>query len=254
VDLVVTGGESRAGVQTAAFNLPNDERVVAKRGSKRVMLKNVQEAKFNTILKPIAALVLDPSQRNDVAFEPFFTHILAHELMHGLGPHAITVNGRKSTVRQEMKELSSALEEAKADVAGLFALHVMIDRKQLDSVITRPLAVTFLASIFRSIRFGITEAHGRGMALQFNYMLENGAIVHDSTSDTYRVDVSKFADVASRLTGRIMTIQAEGNYVGAKELLDTYGVMTPRLERTLTRLAAIPVDIAPDYPLAQVGA
>jgi len=253
VDLVVTGGEPRAGVQTAAFNLPNDERVVAERGSKRVMLKNVQQAKFNTILKPIAALVLDSSQQLSVAFEPFFTHILAHELMHGLGPHAITVHGRKSTVRQEMKELGSALEEAKADVAGLFALHSLIGRKLLDSGMTKPLAVTFLAGIFRSVRFGITEAHGRGMALQFNYMIENGAIVHDSTSDTYRVDVATFAEVASKLTGVIMTIQAEGDYDRAKALLDTYGVMTPQLRRTLDRLQAIPVDIAPEYPLARMG-
>ena len=253
VDLVVTGGEPRAGVQTAAFNLPNDERVVAERGSKRVMLKNVQQAKFNTILKPIAALVLDSSQRTSVAFEPFFTHILAHELMHGLGPHAITVHGRKSTVRQEMKELGSALEEAKADVAGLFALHSLIGRKLLDSGMTKPLAVTFLAGIFRSVRFGITEAHGRGMALQFNYMIENGAIVHDSTSDTYRVDFANFAEVASKLTGVIMTIQAEGDYDRAKALLDTYGVMTPQLRRTLDRLQAIPVDIAPEYPLARMG-
>ena len=253
VDLVLTGGEARAGVQTAAFNLPNDERVVTQRGSKRVMLKNVQEAKFNAILKPIAALVLDSSQRHDVAFEPFFTLILAHELMHGLGPHAITVNGRKSTVRKEMKELGSAMEEAKADVAGLFALHSLIDRKLLDAGMTKPLAVTFLAGIFRSVRFGITEAHGRGMALQFNYMLEHGAIVHDAASDTYRIEFTKFADAASRLTGEIMTIQAEGDYAGAKTFLDTYGVMTPQLQRTLDRLKAIPVDIAPEYPLARMG-
>jgi len=251
VDLVVTGGEARAGVQTAAFNLPNDERVVTERGSKRVMLKNVQEAKFNTILKPIAALVLDPSQRNDVAFEPFFTHILAHELMHGLGPHAIAVRGRKSTVRQEMKELSSAFEEAKADVAALFALHTLIDRGLLDASMTKPLAVTFLAGIFRSVRFGITEAHGRGMALQFSYMLENGAIVHDSTADTYRVNFTRFAEVAKNLTGEIMTIQAEGDYAAAKKMLDSYGVMTPGLQLTLDRLKAIPVDIAPEFPLSR---
>jgi hypothetical protein len=254
VDLVVTGGEARAGVQTAAFNLPNDERVVTERGSKRVMLKNVQEAKFNTILRPIAALVLDPAQRDGLAFDPFFTHILAHELMHGLGPHAITVHGRKSTVRQEMKELSSALEEAKADVTGLFALHSLIDRKQVDASMERPLAVTFLAGIFRSVRFGITEAHGRGMALQFNYMMEHGAIVHDSTADTYRVDLATFRKVAAKLTGEIMTVQAEGDYAGAKTLLDRYGVMSPPLQRTLDRLKAIPVDIAPEYPLTRMGA
>lgn len=253
VDLAVTGGEAREGVQTAAFNLPNDERVVTERGSKRVMLKNVQEAKFNTILKPIAALVLDTSQGGDVAFEPFFTHILAHELMHGLGPHAISVNGRKSTVRHELKELGSALEEAKGDVAGLFALHTLIDRKLLDASMAKPLAVTFLAGIFRSVRFGITAAHGRGMALQLNYMLEKGAILHDSASDTYRVELARFPQVAARLTGEIMTIQAEGDYARAKQMLDRYGVMTPALQRTLDRLTAIPVDIAPEYPLARMG-
>jgi hypothetical protein len=152
-----------------------------------------------------------------------------------------------------MKELSSALEEAKADVAGLFALHSLIERKLLGSGMTKPLAVTFLAGIFRSVRFGITESHGRGMALQFNYMIENGAIVHDSTSDTYRVDFAKFADVASKLAGVIMTIQAEGDYDRAKTFLDTYGVMTPQLQRTLDRLQAIPVDIAPEYPLARMA-
>ena len=128
VDEVMTGGESRAGVQTAAFNLPNDERVTAEKGSKRVMLKNVQEAKFSKILTPIAAIVLDPSQKDSIAFEPFFTHILAHELMHGLGPHSITVDGKKTTVRQAMKELSSAFEEAKADISALWALQYLMDK------------------------------------------------------------------------------------------------------------------------------
>lgn len=250
VDLVVTGGEPRAGVQAAAFNLPNDARVVMKRGSKRVMLKNVQEAKFNGILRPIAAMVLDSSQVKGIAFEPFFTFILAHELMHGLGPQAITVNGRSTTVRQEMKELGSALEEAKADIAAFFALHFLIEKGLLQPSLSKQLEVTFLAGIFRSVRFGITEAHGRGTALQFNYMLENGAIIHDRAADTYSVDHSRFSDVVTKLTGEIMTIQAEGDYARAQKLLAAYGVISPAMQRTLDRLKSIPVDIAPEYPLA----
>ena len=251
VDEIAIGGESRAGVQTAAFNLPNDERVVAEKGSKRVMLKNVQEAKFQAILTPIAERVIDPSQRSRIAFEPFFTHILAHELMHGLGPHSIRVNGTATTVRATMKELSSALEEAKADAAGLFALQYLIDHGKLDKAMEEPMYITFLAGVFRSIRFGINEAHGRGMALQFNYLFDKGAFTYDEPSATFLVKIDKIKDAVRSLTGEIMTIQAEGSYEKAKNLLDTYAVLRAPMQHALERLGDIPVDIAPHFPLAQ---
>ena len=250
VDEIVVGGEARAGVQTAAFNLPNDERVVAEKGSKRVMLKNVQEAKFQKILAPIAEIVIDPSQRPLIAFEPFFTHILAHELMHGLGPHSISVGGTRTTVRQAMKELSSALEEAKADVSGLFALQFLMDRGTVDSSMARPMYATFLAGMFRSVRFGLTEAHGRGVALQFNYFLDNGAFVYDESTGTFAVDFGKIRSAVQNLTREIMTIQATGDYDAASALLAKYAVLRPPMEKALARLAAIPVDIAPVFPLA----
>lgn len=250
VDEVAIGGEARAGVQTAAYNLPNDERITAEKGSKRVMLKNVQEAKFKAILTPIAAQVLDPSQRPLIAFEPFFTHILAHELMHGLGPHAITVGGKPTTVRQAMRELSSAFEEAKADISGLFMLQYLIDRGVVDKATEQQMYVTFLAGVFRSVRFGINEAHGRGMAFQFNYLSDKGAFVADSSSGTFRVDVERARTAARDLTALIMTVQAEGNYAKAKELLDSYAVIRPDMQRALDRLKSIPVDIAPSFPLA----
>ena len=251
VDEIATGGEARPGVQTAAFNLPNDERVTAEKGSKRVMLKNVQEAKFNTILTPIAAMVLDSSQLPLVAFDPFFTHILAHELMHGLGPHTIVVNGKTTTVRQEMRELSSALEEAKADISGLFALQYLIDKGVVDTAMGRRLPVTFLASIFRSVRFGINEAHGKGVALQFNYLSDEGAFRYDSASGRFSVDFTRIKAAVAKLTGEIMTIQAEGSYEKAKKLLDHYGVIRPEMQKALDRLAVLPVDIAPEYPMAR---
>ena len=250
VDEVMEGGEALEGVQTAAFNLPNDERVVSAMGSKRVMLKNVQEAKFNTVLRPIAARVLEPSQRSRVAFEPFFTHILMHELMHGLGPHNITVGGQKTTVRLAMKELGSALEEAKADIAGLFALQHLIDRGVLPQEMEQPMYVTFLASVFRTVRFGIHEAHGKGMALQFNYLLERGAFTLDEQNGMFAVDFSRVKDGVRALTAEIMTIQARGDYDAAHRLLSTYSLMTPELERGLKGLGDIPVDIAPEFPIA----
>ena len=247
VDEVMTGGESRAGVQTAAFNLPNDERVTAEKGSKRVMLKNVQEAKFTKILTPIAAVVLGPWQKDSLAFEPFFTHILAHELMHGLGPHSITADGRKTTVRQAMKELSSAFEEAKADVSALWALQYLMDKGAIDRSAEHQMYITYLAGVFRSVRFGIKEAHGRGMAFQFNYLSDAGGFVYDETSGTFTVDMQKIKPAVRDLTALIMTVQAEGNYARAKELLETYAVMRPPMEKALKKLEAIPVDIVPMF-------
>jgi hypothetical protein len=251
VDEVVIGGEARAGVQTAAFNLPNDENVVAKKGSKRVMLKNVQEAKFKKILTPISKVVLDPSQQNMIAFEPFFTHILAHELMHGLGPHVITVNGKKSTVSAEMKEQHSALEEAKADISGLFALQFLIDKGVVAKSTRQKMYVTYLASIFRSVRFGTNESHGKGTALQFNYLSDEGAFIFNEAEGTYKVDFKKIAPAVKKLTAEIMTLQAEGSYDKAKTLMATYGVIRPGMQKVLDKLGDVPVDIAPKFPLAE---
>jgi Peptidase family M49 len=250
VDEVAIGGEARAGVQTAAFNLPNDERVTATYGSKRVMLKNVQEAKFQKILVPIAKIALDPAQQQEIAFEPFFTHILAHELMHGLGPHNITVNNQQTTVRQAMRNLSSALEEAKADISGLFALQFLIDKGMLPATMERPMYTTFLAGVFRSVRFGINEAHGKGMALQFNYLLDEGSFTYNQAQGIFGVDYAKIKSAVRKLTGEIMTIQAEGSYDKAKALLERYAVIRPPMRQVLDKLAALPVDIAPIFPLA----
>jgi hypothetical protein len=249
VDEVLVGGEARAGVQTAAFNLPNDEQVTRVKGSKRVMLRNVQEAKFQKVLVPIAAVALDSSQRGKVSFEPFFTHILAHELMHGLGPHSLTIDGKQTTVRQQMKELGSALEEAKADISGLFALQYLIDKGVVSKSTEEAMYVTFLAGAFRSVRFGINEAHGKGMALQFNYLLDAGAIEYNPAATTFRVNLPKMKEAAQRLTGDIMTIQAEGSYEKAKALLEKYVVIRPEMKTVLGKLTDIPTDIAPSFPL-----
>jgi hypothetical protein len=251
VDEVYVGGEAARGVQTAAFNLPNDERVVRAKGSKRVMLKNVQEAKFKHVLVPIAGFVLNKDQAASLAFEPFFSHILAHELMHGLGPQTITVAGKSTTVRQTMKELYSAIEEAKADIAGLFALQYLIDKGTLEKSMEQPLYVTFLASAFRSVRFGVDEAHGKGVALQFNYLTDAGAFQYEPATQTFKVNLEKVKGGVKRLTGEIMTLQAKGDYEAVKSMLEKYAVIRPEMKMILEKLSDVPVDIHPHFPVAQ---
>ena len=249
VNTVFSAGDGNRGVQTAAFNLPNDERVIREKGSKRVMLKNNQEAKFALVLTPISRVALAASDQPNVAFEGFFTHILMHELMHGLGPHDITVGGRTTTVRQELKDTYSAIEEAKADISGLFALQWLIDKGELDKGLERTMYTTFLASAFRSIRFGINEAHGRGQAIQLNYLLDQGAFKVNGDG-TFTVDGGKIREGVMALTRDIMTLQAEGSYAKAKAMIETLGVMRPETKRVLDRLTDVPVDIEPNFTTA----
>ena len=251
VNLVFASGEGNSGVQTAAFNLPNDERVVKEKGSKRVMLKNTQDAKFNKTLIPISRVVLDPADQPALAFESFFTHILCHELVHGLGPHNITVGGEETTVRKQLKELYSAIEEAKADMTGLWALQFMIDRGIIEKSMERTLYTTYLASMFRSVRFGITEAHGRGVAMQFNYLTDEGAIKFNESKGTFSIDHAKIKESVTKLTRELLTLQAEGSYDTAKVLLEKYALIRPPMQQALDKLKDVPVDIEPIFPLAK---
>ena len=249
VNEIYCSGDAEHGVQTAAYNLPNDERVTREKGSKRVMLKNVQDAKFAKTLLPISKIVLAPADQKDLSFDAFFTHILVHELMHGLGPHDIKVGGRQTTVREEMKEAGSALEEAKADISSLFAIQFMIDKGVLPRTLERPLYTTYLASAFRSIRFGLTEAHGLGIAVQLNYLLDAGAF-SVQPDGTFAVNLAKAKEGAAGLTREIMTIQAEGNYTKAKELATRLGVVRPEVQRALDKMADLPIDIEPRFTTA----
>jgi hypothetical protein len=245
VNEVYAAGDGAHGVRTAAFNLPNDERVISEKGSARIMLKNIQEAKFASTLIPIAGRVLSPGAREDLSFSYFFTHILAHELSHGIGPHQIDVAGRATTPRQELKELYSAIEEAKADITGLFMLEYLYDHKLMDGpAYERPLYTTYLASAFRSVRFGVTEAHGKGMALQFNYLLDKGAFTVGGDG-TFAVDVAKMKSAVRDLTHDLLTIEAEGNYAAAKQMLDTLAVIRPAMRKALDGLKDVPTDIDP---------
>jgi hypothetical protein len=249
VDVVFSSGQGNSGVQTAAFNLPNDEKVVAEKGAKRVMLKNIQKAKFERVLVPISKIALAPADQPNVDFEAFFTHILMHELMHGLGPGSIKVGGRDTTVRLELKETYGAIEEAKADVSGLWALQQLVDKGVLAPSFERTMYTTFLASAFRSVRFGIDEAHGRGQVLQLNFLLDAGAF-RAAPDGTFSVDAAKVKPAVTALTRELMTLEAEGSYAKAKAILDRLAVLRPESQRVLDRLKDVPVDVEPRFVTA----
>jgi hypothetical protein len=253
VNSLFSAGDANRGVQTAAFNLPNDERIAKELGTKRTMLKNVQEAKFAKVLVPISRIVLSAADRPHVAFESFFTHILMHELMHGLGPHQAHragSAGQPTTVRAALQETYSAIEEAKADISGLFALQFLIDKGVIDKKLERSMYTTFLASTFRSLRFGLGEAHGKGVALQQTTLLDAGAFVV-AKDGTFAVDLPKMKTAVSALTGELMLLQASGDRAKAVDLLKARAVIRPEVQRLIDRLKNVPVDIEPRYVTAQ---
>ena len=258
VNEVFAAGDGGHGVQTAAYNLPNDDKVVQQKGAKRVMLKNIQEAKFKSTLEPISKVVLQPAAQQDLSFELFFTHIVAHELTHGLGPHQIKVNGRDTNPRLELKELYSAVEEAKADVTGLFALQYLMTQADKGAVqaplphgpdAERKLYTTYLASSFRTLRFGLQDSHAKGMAVQFNYFLDKGAFVANPDG-TFSVDLSKIKDAVAGLDHDLLTLEATGDYNGTKKLMSEMMVLRPEVQRALERLKGVPTDIEPIFVTA----
>lgn len=258
VNEVLASGDGNHGVQTAAYNLPNDERVISQKGAKRVMLKNVQQAKFDKTLVPISKKVLAKAELPLLSFDWFFTHILAHELSHGLGPHQIMVNGQKTTPRAQLKDLYSAIEEAKADALGLYALQYMIDNQQkmgLTGVLPsggdaeKQLYTTFLASTFRTLRFGLHEAHGRGMALQLQYLLDKGGFTV-RPDGTFAVDFTKIKPAVRDLTRDLLMVEAKGDYAAAKQMLEKGSKLPPAFEKALAGLTDVPVDIRPIFVTA----
>jgi hypothetical protein len=247
VDEVYAGGDTRAGIQTIAFNLPNDERVRETKGSKKVLLRNVMKAKFDQILTPIARTLVADDQVDDLSAESFFLHTLFHEMSHGLGPGRIVVDGRQTEVRLELKETYSTLEEAKADAMGEWAIFKLQGKGYFPETIYQEQAATYLAGLFRSVRFGLAEGHGQANAIQFNYLLAKGAIGFDPRTGRFRMDVAAFPEAIEDLVREICIVQAEGDYTGAQQMIDRYGVMPPVLADALARLQGIQVDIEPQF-------
>ena len=248
VDEIFTAGDTRAGIQTIAFNLPNDERVREAKGSKKVLLKNVMRAKYDAVLMPIAGRVLPAEGADAVTFEAFFQFTLHHELSHGIGPGQISIDGRDTEVRLELKDLYSAFEEAKADVLGVFDIYRLVEKGVMDPVILDSLPWSYTADMFRATRFGVAEAHGLGTVMQANYLLENGAI--EITDDGRFQPVPEVFDDAFRgLAHELLMIQALGDYDAGVDFVGRYGTVHPAMAAAIESLTDLPVDIDPSYPL-----
>ena len=244
-------GEARPGVQTTAFILPNDEQVRQVKGSKKVMLKNVGEAKFRAGTVPTARRVLAEEQQSLLDFDTVFNIVLMHELAHGLGPGFVgSPDGSQATVSLALKEQYPTLEEAKADVAGMCSFFYLIDQGVLSD--TERTCVSYVVTLLRSIRFGVDEAHGRASLVELNWLLERAGLVHDRSSGRFSVDHERTQEGIRELARRVLLLQAEGSYDEAREFLDTYGVLTPPLEEALTRMADLPVDIEPLFPIEAI--
>ncbi|HEX6410647.1 MAG TPA: hypothetical protein VFZ88_08650 [Sphingomicrobium sp.] len=247
-DQVHGGGDNVPGVQTVAFNLPNDERVREAKGAKKVILRNVLGAKYELILKPMASLVLVENQAGNVTQKHMFLETLFHELSHSLGPGSITVGGRKTTVDQELKEIAGGFEEAKADVMGAYNVFFMMDKGVIPSAERSQMRATYVAGLFRAMRFGIGEAHGKGAAMQYRYLRDKGAIVWDAQAKRFRIDEAKIDGAIRSLVGDIVRLQGDGDYAGTKAFLDKWGVLDPEASQVIDSMGHIPVDIRPTYP------
>jgi hypothetical protein len=248
---VFTAGDTRAGVQTAAFNLPNDERVRAQKGSKKVLLKNVMQAKFEQVLIPIAKQALLPALLPRVDFETYFTDILLHEVAHGMGPGELVLAGRKTSVNAELKELYPAIEECKADIVGLLNGLALIRQGALPRSMARNLPATYLAGVFRAVRFGAEEAHAKAVLLAFNSLRAAGAFTYDAQAQRFGVDERRFAPAVRELARELLLLQAEGSYERAKQLLEERGKLAPEMQQALARLHEIPIDIRPRYAIVE---
>jgi hypothetical protein len=250
VQEIYTAGDARCGVQTAAFNLPNDEKVRETKGSKKVLLKNVMDAKFKQSGRPIAERTLVHGEVANISFDAYFNHTLFHELSHGLGPGIIRgADGKRVDSRLLLKETYSTIEECKADVTGLWNTLLAMDRKWLSGFGEPQLFSTYTGLMFRGMRFGIDEAHGQGTAIQWNWFRENGAIV-PAADGRFKTDYAKFREAIRSLANELLMIEATGDYARGKALLEKYGRSTPEIQSVIARLSDIPVDIWPIFVAA----
>lgn len=252
-DAVYYAGDANAGSKTIAINLPNDEKVQLEKGTRRLQLKNAMRAKYDQILLPIADVLIAEDQRQYLTFDAFFSNTMFHEVAHGLGIKN-TINNR-GTVREALKEHASALEEGKADVLGLY----MVDELRKDGMVNEGSIednyVTFMASIFRSIRFGSSNAHGKANLIRFNYFKEKGAFTYDENSGTYRVNFDRMTAATDSLSNKILTLQGDGDYEGVTRFVEQYGTVGKQLKQSLDRLSeqSIPVDVTFNQGLDVLG-
>ncbi|MEP1096523.1 MAG: Zn-dependent hydrolase [Cyclobacteriaceae bacterium] len=251
-DVVYYAGDCNSGSKTIAINLPNDEEVQLAKGSRRLQLKNAMQAKFDHILLPISEVLIHEDQRKHITFDAFFGNTMFHEVAHGLGIKN-TIDG-SGTVRSALKEHSTALEEGKADILGLYMITQLFDKGEIDGELN-DYYVTFLAGIFRSVRFGAASSHGRANMIRFNFFNEYGAFERDDATNTYRVNFDKMKDAMNALSERILTFQGDGDYDGVAKFVAEKGIVSPKLQAELDRLEEknIPVDIVFEQGVEVLG-
>lgn len=247
-DQVQGGGDNVPGVQTIAFNLPNDEKVREAKGAKKVILSNVLGAKFDMILDPIADLLLPAKQAATVSKRYMERITLFHELSHSLGPGTITLAGRKTTVQDELKDQYSALEESKADVMGVWNILYMMERGELPAAEKSELLTTYFAGLFRSMRFGTESAHGHGAAAQYGYLLEAGAFAWDEDAGKFVLDEARMESAIEELLREELMLQATGDYAGTVKFFERYAKLDAHAKNAIAGMTGIPVDILPKYP------
>ena len=252
-DVVYYAGDSNAGSKTIAINLPNDEEVQLSRGTRRLQLKNAMQAKFDKILEPIADVLIDESQREYISFDAFFANTMFHEVAHGLGIKN-TIDGT-GTVREALLDTATSMEEGKADILGLYMITELHKAGELGDVNLNDYYVTFMASVFRSIRFGASSAHGKANMVRFNFFLDSGAFIRDAETGRYRVDFEQMTESMEDLSRLLLTLQGDGDYEGAADLIATRGVIAAELQADLDRLtaASIPVDITFQQGVSELG-
>jgi hypothetical protein len=250
-DVVYYAGDCNSGSKTIAINLPNDEEVQLQKGTRRLQLKNAMRAKFDKILMPISDVLIDESQRNYITFDAFFANTMFHEVAHGLGIKN-TING-KGTVRTSLKEHASALEEGKADILGLYMIQQLHAKGELKEDLKDNM-VTFMAGIFRSVRFGASSAHGKANMIRFNFFKEKGAFSRNEDG-TYKVNFDKMETAMEDLSNLILTLQGDGDYDGVAKLVAEKGIISPQLQSDLDRLtnANIPVDVIFEQGIKELG-
>ncbi|HEU4406416.1 MAG TPA: hypothetical protein VFS43_14220 [Polyangiaceae bacterium] len=250
VDLVFSSGDARKSVQTIAFNLPNDEKVRAEKGAKKVLLRNLIETKFDAIMRPIGERVVDPAQQADLSSEAFFYETLFHELSHSIGPAFTKKDGKKVEVRVALETTYAALEEAKADVMGAYNVLYMVKRNELPKDFSKKLLASYFAGLFRSVRFGVAEAHGQGAALQINRFLEAGAARFDAGAGRFTIDYDKLTAAIGDLTRDLCLVQHAGDKAKAEAWLASQGVVSEPIKAALAKLDGVAVDVRPIYPAA----
>ena len=248
---VFTAGDTKAGVQTSAFVLPNDEKVREKKGTKKVFLKNMMEAKFKKSLVPISERVLEPDDAQKVSFDAYFTETILHEISHVLGVNYVTLpDGTKTTVNKALKDLNTPISEAKADVVGIYNVPLLVEKGWFPKEKETEIYTTYLAGMFRSMRFGATEAHGLGVLLQFNFLREKGAFVYDAAAMKFKLDFGKIQAAVRDLARQLLILEGDGNYDNVRKFIDRYGKMDEITKQMIEKLADIPVDIAPIFKMS----